>query len=106
MGKKLERTADATAQEVLPDNRKNENAVPKISQCVYIGPTIKGTITKNTIFASGIPLSAQEKIKEHPILMHLFVPIKDLQEVNRQMKANGRYKVLYDNALKELNKEA
>lgn len=52
---------------------------------VYIGPTIKHKLKKNTVFANGIPEIGKEIEKDIPAIKSLFVPLKDIADAKKEV---------------------
>ena len=106
MSTKSEEKTTTAKNSKLVKETTNENAIEttKNSQVVYIGPTLKGIVTKNTIFASGIPSEVKEQLNKYPILNKLVIPIKNLPKVNMEMQTGGAHSVLYARAVEQITK--
>jgi hypothetical protein len=61
----------STAKEATIAKVRNENVV-------YVGPTIAGVATHNTVFNNGLPQSLNEAIAKEPAFKNLLVPISKL----------------------------
>ncbi len=70
-----------------------------MSKTVYVGPTIEGVATRNTVYED-LPERLQAAIKEWPYLSGLCVPISKLASALQQIdgKRGGTY-ALYQKAL-------
>lgn len=73
---------------------------------MYIGPTIKGVVSQNTIFNNGLPSSLEEKKKEIPALYSLVVPIEQLAQARKELKErNSVIGTCYKQVLLYLNEK-
>lgn len=63
-----------------------------MSKTVYVGPTIEGVATRNTVYED-LPEPLQRAIKERPYLSGLCVPIPKLSAALQQIdsKQGGAY---------------
>lgn len=67
---------------------------------VYVGPTIAGVATHNTIFCNGIPESLKEAALKEPAFKNLVVPVTDLSATIRDLEnKTGAIHVFYSKAL-------
>lgn len=70
-----------------------------MSKIVYVGPTIVGVATRNTVY-SEIPESLQTAIQETPFLGNLCVPISALADAMEQIRhRKGAIYTMYKKAL-------
>lgn len=77
------------------------NSAEMPEKTVYVGPTIPGVATRNTVYGE-IPKALQKAIKARPYLKSLCVPISGLSKATTQIerKQGGIY-ALYIKALRE-----
>ena len=69
------------------------------TQVVYIGPTIKGKLKKDTVFATGIPRIGKEVIEKNPAMKALFVPLDNVAEAKKQVETeNSALNIMYKKA--------
>lgn len=70
-----------------------------MNKIVYVGPTIIGVATRNTVY-DGIPKSLQTAIQTAPYLAGLCVPLSRLSDAMNQIRSeNGAIYTLYKKAL-------
>ena len=60
---------------------------------IYIGPTIVGVVTQNSIFNNGIPYELEETMKEIPVVEKLIIPVESLATASQQL--NKKQGILY-----------
>lgn len=106
--KEVKTAADAkgaatAAKETKAPARKGGAGFPE-GQCAYIGPEIRGVISRNTIFRNGIPEEVKAQAGQIPVVKKLFVPLRELPKANRSLSAGEAYKALYDRAAVEISK--
>lgn len=71
----------------------------KSKKVVYVGPSIVGVATRNTIY-SRIPETIRTAAKEHPFLLSLCVPVGGLAGALRQIaNRDGQIYTFYCKAL-------
>lgn len=67
---------------------------------VYVGPTIVGVASTNTIFNNGLPDSILSAIEKEPAFRGLVVPIAELSEISRDLDSRkGAVYILYQKVL-------
>lgn len=64
---------------------RSKTAMKRTEQVMYIGPSIKGVASTNTIFNNGLPDRLIQKIGEEPVIGTLIVPVKDLAEARKEI---------------------
>lgn len=78
-------------------------ALPE-GQCVYIGPELRGVVSRNTIFRQGVPEEVKKGIAGMLSLSRLFIPVEKLPQVNCSMLSVGAYREIFKMAEKEAEK--
>ena len=73
------------------DSTKNETLV-------YVGPTIKGVVKRDTFFNHGISEELKKAIKEKPVLGSLVVPLSHFPNAKKEIQIGGTMQVLYQKA--------
>lgn len=84
--------------------RKNIKDTEKKTM-IYLGPTILGVITENSIFKGNLPEKIKNTIKEIPVMRSLFVPIENLISAKKELKENNSAKSICYNKMLEYKKE-
>lgn len=70
---------------------------------VYIGPTIQRVAREGSAYRGGYTPKFEQKMKEHPILKELVVPVDGLAEARKEMrKAGSRMETLYKKVKEDL----
>lgn len=73
------------------------------SDVVYVGPTIRNTVTTNTVFKSGVPEALKDKIREYPYLKALLVDVSDYALALAEIRNNNSaMATLYKKAVEEV----
>ena len=84
------------------DSRLNKSNL-KESDVVYVGPTIRNTVTTNTVFKSGVPEALKDKIREYPYLKALLVDVSDYALALAEIRNNNSaMATLYKKAVEEV----
>lgn len=79
---------------------KSKQQPPKDERIIYVGPTIPGVATRNTVYAE-IPASLQTAIKSAPYLANLCVQIDGLATALAEIRTkSGATYNFYKKALK------
>lgn len=95
-----------TAKTAIPVARKTKTADRQPGTVMYIGPTIKKVVVKNTIFNNGLPAALEEQKKKMPILGSLIVPVEQLVEARKNMnKSSSAIRTCYEQVLSILQEE-
>lgn len=61
----------------------------EIEQMVYIGPSIRGIVTRFSAFYHGIPPGLKKAVKELPMLSSLLVPVKQYAQKKQEVEIQG-----------------
>lgn len=61
----------------------------KKESIVYVGPSLKSGLVKNTVFNNGIPSYVSDKFEDTPELEELFVPVSDFPAALADLKIVG-----------------
>lgn len=82
-----EEPAKETTEEKITPQAKEAPPENKGQQSIYVGPTIRGIVSKNTIYLKGAPVELIEKIAKaagisEKIIAPLFVPVNELAGIN------------------------
>lgn len=86
-------TSDSTKKTV------KQNEVVK-EPMMYIGPTIKGVVVKNTIYNSGLPKALVEEGDKLPVIKSLIVPVSKVAEARKNLRnTNSAIGICYDQVL-------
>lgn len=84
------------------DSRLNKSNLEE-SDVVYVGPTIRNTVTTNTVFKSGVPEALKDKIREYPYLKALLVDVSDYALALAEIRNNNSaMATLYKKAVEEV----
>lgn len=84
--------------------RKPKNSSPDI--LVYCGPTVKGTVKRDTVFSGELPPEVKAIIRKHVILRELTVSLGELAETKKSLRdKNSRLCRIFRQAEKEILKE-
>lgn len=84
------------------DSRLNNSNLEE-SDVVYVGPTIRNTVTTNTVFKSGVPEALKDKIREYPYLKALLVDVSDYALALAEIRNNNSaMATLYKKAVEEV----
>ena len=80
----------------------------KLTQTIYIGPTIKGYIKRNTIYRNGLPAAEVERIADRvgvnpKYLKALIVPIEELSVAMDKLATQSNLSLFYDEIKKATN---
>ena len=79
--------------------------VEKKETVIYIGPTISGVITRNTILNNGPTKSLKELLGKVPVLKEMLVPVEKLSEAMNSITVEGSaMNNCYKQVVKELKK--
>lgn len=113
--KKSEETAEVlqTAQQTVEktnkteEKKREEKAEAKMPKTViWLGPAIKGIVSKNKIFNNGLNTELEEFCKKYPAAECLIVNIKDTADARRELKDGDSVRsVCYGNVLKTARQE-
>lgn len=78
----------------------SKKAVAKQETVVYVGPTISGVASHNTVFNNGLPQSVQDAITKEPAFKNLLVPVSALAAATSDIaNKRGATYVFYEKAL-------
>lgn len=67
----------------------------QVEPVVYVGPKIAG-LKKNTTYIKGIPKSAEDIIKEKPLIKNLFIKVSEIAEAKKQLAdENSALSIIY-----------
>lgn len=78
----------------------SKKAVAKQETVVYVGPTIAGVASHNTVFNNGLPQNVQDAITKEPAFKNLLVPIGALAAATSDIaNKRGATYVFYEKAL-------
>lgn len=96
------KSAEAVKTAKAPAAAKKPEAV------MYVGPTLRSIATYGTVYTR-IPDQAKEAAKKTPLLLNLFIPIREYGDAEAQI--NGKQGYIYEAwkaawALREKKKEA
>lgn len=84
-------------------NKSNLEESDVVSDVVYVGPTIRNTVTTNTVFKSGVPEALKDKIREYPYLKALLVDVSDYALALAEIRNNNSaMATLYKKAVEEV----
>lgn len=67
-------------------------SVEEPEQLIYIGPSLRkdgASVRTNQLFIGGRPPYLQALYEQYPLMVHLFVPVKELGESTKKMKQIG-----------------
>lgn len=85
---------------------KGKAPTKKSGTVMYIGPSIKGVATRNTIFNNGLPKALEKAAEKMPILHSLLIPVEKLPEARRKMtERNSSIRTCYEQVLFNLSKK-
>lgn len=74
---------------------KTEKTVKKELR-IYIGPTIPGVATANTVYNNGLSVELEEAIKKQPVIGSLVVYVRRLAEANKLLETkNSSLEICY-----------
>ena len=79
-------TKAPTEPKTDPDPERKKTA----SRKMYVGPTITGFAIQNRVY-TGIPDTAEEKLKERPELGNLFIEVLDYPKANKMLRERTGY---------------
>lgn len=87
-------------------DKEKKNTVKALeNQKIYVGPTIRGVVDKNTIFSDKLPTEVEKLKKELPIFGNLFVPVISAPKAQMMIKnKNGYAYTAYQETLKFLKR--
>lgn len=84
----------------MKNKRSAQQAQPTPTKVIYVGPSILGVATRNTVY-DGVPDTLQTAINAAPYLAGLCIPLESLPEAMAQIRAkSGAFYTLYTKALK------
>ena len=90
-------------REVAPAQEKSKSQQKET--VIYIGPTISGVITRNTILNNGPTKSLKELIGKVPVLKEMLVPVENLSEAMNSITVEGSaMNNCYKQVVKQLKK--
>lgn len=78
----------------------SKKTVTKQETVVYVGPTISGVASHNTVFNNGLPQGMQDAIAKEPAFKNLLVPVSALAAATSDIaNKRGATYVFYEKAL-------
>ena len=76
------------------------NQEEKTNIVIYVGPTIAGLASNNTVFNNGIPSILKEAMEKEPAFKGLVVPLKNLATSIKELQEGaGATHVLYNKVI-------
>lgn len=78
----------------------NKKVTAKQETVVYVGPTVVGVASHNTVFNNGLPQNMQEAIAKEPAFKNLLVSVSALAAATSDIaNKRGATYVFYEKAL-------
>lgn len=90
----VKKTPDSKPANKAPEPVKLQPQVAKQPQAaffVYIGPDIRGVISKNAIYRKDELKGLDDAIKQHPDIKHLLIPGEQLGEARATIKKQDSF---------------
>lgn len=97
--KKTETNREVKVEEKTSVPTKNQAAEEKAAFYVYIGPSIRGLISKNAVYSGDELKSLDKAIKKHPDIKHLLIPGEQLGKARIAIRDANSYLAMIYNRL-------